>query len=169
MAYFHFLIDASVSHRVFQNTPVYTRLMDQLDHLIELNQYKSNSDQVGLTIFNDNLRLRILTIPITELRNKMQETLDYKPGSAIIDAMAMTSSWIQENLEGADYSMNILVFSDFEENASRFHTVETLGEQIKTYREEYGFEFYAFGLKRSQESLFIKMNFSLENLIFLEE
>jgi hypothetical protein len=62
-----------------------------------------------------------------------------------------------------------LVFSDFEENASRFYTVETLGELIKSYREEYGFEFYAFGLKRSQESLFIKMNFSLENLIFLEE
>ena len=49
MAYFHFLIDASVSHRVFQNTPVYTRLMDQLSHLVELNQNKSNPDQVGLT------------------------------------------------------------------------------------------------------------------------
>jgi hypothetical protein len=169
MAYFHFLIDASVSHRVFQNTPVYTRLMDQLDHLVELNQNKFNPDQVGLTIFDDHLRLRILTIPITELRNKMQQTLDYKPGSAIIDAMAMTSSWLQEQLDQADYTKHVLVFSDFEENASRFYTVETLGELIKNYREEHGFEFYAFGLKRSQESLFIKMNFSLENLIFLEE
>jgi hypothetical protein len=169
MAYFHFLIDASVSHRFFHNTPVYKRLMDQLEHLVELNQNKSNPDQVGLTIFDDHLRLRMLTIPIAELRNKMQETLDYKPGSAILDALAMTSSWIQENLEGADYTKHILVFSDFEENASRFYTVETLGELIKTYRQEYGFEFYAFGLKRSQESLFIKMNFSLENLIFLEE
>ena len=62
-----------------------------------------------------------------------------------------------------------MVFSDFEENASRYYTVETLGELIKSYREEHGFEFYAFGLKRSQESLFIKMNFSVENLIFLEK
>ena len=169
MAYFHFLIDASVSHRVFQNTPVYTRLMDQLEHLFEINQNKSNPDQVGLTIFDDHLRLRILTIPIIELRNKMQQTLDYKPGSAIIDAMAMTSSWIQEQLDQADNTKHLLVFSDFEENASRFYTVETLGELIKSYREEYGFEFYAFGLKRSQESLFIKMNFSLKNLIFLKE
>ncbi len=169
MAYFHFLIDASVSHRIFQNTPVYTRLLDQLDHLIELNQNKSNPDQVGLTIFDDHLRLRILTIPIAELQNKMQQTFDYKPGSAIIDAMAMTSSWIQEHLELADYTKHVLVFSDFEENASRFYTVETLGELIKTYTEEYGFEFYAFGLKISQESLFLKMNFNLENLIFLEE
>jgi hypothetical protein len=143
--------------------------MDQLDHLVELNQNKSNPDQVGLTIFDDHLRLRILTIPITELRNKMQQTLDYKPGSAIIDAMAMTSSWVQEQLDQAGYTKHVLVFSDFEENASRFYTVETLGELIKSYREEYGFEFYAFGLKRSQESLFIKMNFSLENLIFLED
>lgn len=169
MAYFHFLIDASVSHRFFHNTPVYTRLMDQLDHLDELNQNKSNPDQVGLTIFNDHLRFRMLTLPIAELRDKMQQSLDCKPGSAIIDALAMTSSWIQEQVVGADYTKHILVFSDFEENASRFYTVETLGVLIKTYREEYGFEFYAFGLKRSQESLFIKMNFSLENLIFLEE
>lgn len=169
MAYFHFLIDASVSHRFFHNTPVYKRLIDQLDHLVELNQNKSNPDQVGLTIFDDHLRLRMLTIPIAELQTKMQETLDYEPGSAIIDALSMTSSWIQEQLVGADYTKHILVFSDFEENASRFYTVEMLGELIKTYREEYGFEFYAFGLKKSQESLFIKMNFSLENLIFLEE
>jgi hypothetical protein len=134
-----------------------------------MNQNKSNSDQVGLTIFDDHLRLRILTIPIDELRNKMQQALDYKPGSAIIDAIAMTSSWIQEQLVQADYIKHVLVFSDFEENASRFYTVEMLGELIKIYREENGFEFYAFGLKRSQESLFKKMNFSLENLIFLEE
>ena len=169
MAYFHFLIDASVSHRVFRNTPVYIRLMDQLEHLLEINQNKSHPDQVGLTIFDNHLRLRMLALPIVELRNKMQQTLDYQPGSAFIDALAMTSSWIQEQLGQTDYTKHVLVFSDFEENASRYYTVETLRELIKTYREENGFEFYAFGLKRSQESLFIKMNFSVENLIFLEE
>ena len=169
MAYFHFIIDASVSHSDFQNTPVYTRLIDQLDHLFELNQNKSTPDLVGFTIFHDQVQRRKLAIPIAEFLDKMREALDFKAGSAIIDAIAMTSSWIHEQLVKVDCAKHVMVFSDFEENASCFYSVEMLGELIKVYRKANGFEFYAFGLKRSQESLFIKMNFSLENLIFLEE
>ena len=63
----------------------------------------------------------------------------------------------------------IQFFSDFEENASSYYNVEMLADHIKEFSKRKSWNFYAFGLKKSQKELFLRMNFSSENLILLPD
>jgi recombinational DNA repair ATPase RecF len=88
--------------------------------------------------------------------------------TSILDAIGKTVSLLEESKQEDNYEKHLLIFSDFEENSSSFYNVEMIGELIAEYRQKKNWEFYAFGLKLSQESLFQKMNFNSKNLIFLD-
>lgn len=168
MAYYHFLIDLSQSNHDFQQQLIFQRLLDQIDHLIELNQHQTSQDRMGFTFFAQGILRREIEIPFKEFRALVSKPLSYQPGSAILDAIAKTTSFVEENLkEEVPLEKNLLIFSDFEENSSSYYSVETLGELIETFSNRQSWEFYAFGIKKSQISLFLRMNFNLENLIIL--
>ncbi len=168
MAYYHFLIDLSQSNHDFQQQLIFQRLLDQIDHLIELNQHQTSQDRMGFTFFAQGILRREIEIPFKEFRALVSKPLSYQPGSAILDAIAKTTSFVEENLkEEVPLEKNLLIFSDFEENASNFYTVESLGEIIKEFSKRWEWGFYAFGIKNSQTALLIQMNFNLENLIIL--
>ena len=46
MAHFHFLIDVSLSNQHFKQHATFSRLMDQIDHLAELNQQAQQQQKV---------------------------------------------------------------------------------------------------------------------------
>lgn len=167
MNYYHFLIDLSHSNQSFQQQQIFRRLIDQIDFLIELNQTQENKDMVGFTFFAQGILRRELEFPLSEFRALVCGLLTYLPGSSILDAIAKTSSFIEENLAVNSMKKNLLIFSDFEENSSSFYSVENLGELIESFSKRNTWKFYAFGIKKSQISLFLRMNFNLENLILL--
>lgn len=167
MNYYHFLIDLSHSNENFQEQQIFRRLIDQIDFLIELNQDNETKDIVGFTFFAQGILRRELEFPLSEFRALVCGLLTYHPGSSILDAIAKTSSYIEENFAVNSRKKNLLIFSDFAENSSSYYSVETLGELIETFSNRHSWEFYAFGIKKSQISLFLRMNFNLENLILL--
>ena len=167
MNYYHFLIDLSLSNQTFQEQPIFRRLVDQIDLLIELNQTQENKDMIGFTFFAHGIVRRELEFPSSEFRELVCGQLSYLPCSAILDAIGKTSSFVEESLAVNSKKKNLLIFSDFEENSSSFYSVETLGELIESFSKWHSWEFYAFGVKKSQIPLFLRMNFNLENLILL--
>jgi hypothetical protein len=169
MAYFHFLIDLSQSNQAFQQQLIFQRLIDQIDQLMEYNQLRESKDVVGYTFFANGILRREIEFPLADFRDLVREPLSYHPGSAVLDAIAKTSSLLEEHLKDSSMKKNLLIFSDFEENASSFYTVESLGETINELSNRCAWDFYAFGLKKSQEAIFLGMNFNLNNLIFLPD
>jgi len=169
MPYYHFLIDLSLSNREFQQHAVYQRLLEQIDYLIEVNQHRHAKDQVGFTFFATTIVQCKNQLSLQDLRDIMSRPFDFLPGSAILDSIAKTASLLEEQFKTYDGEKNILIFSDFEENASTFYSVETLAEIIKEFSNRFLWNFYAFGLKKSQVELFLRMNFSSENLILLPD
>lgn len=167
MAYYHFLIDLSQSNQNFQQELIFQRLIDQIDQLMECNQLREVKDTVGFTFFAHGILRRELEIPLAEFRALVRAPLFYQSGSAVLDAIAKTSSMLEEYLKDSPMKKNLLIFSDFEENASGFYTVESVGEMINEFSNRWAWDFYAFGLKKCQEAIFLGMNFNLNNLIFL--
>lgn len=167
MNYYHFLIDLSHSNHSFQQQQIFRRLIEQIDFLIELNQTHENKDLAGFTFFAQGILRMEREYSLSEFRSLVCSQLIYHPGSAILDSIAKTCSFIEENLAVNSRKKNLLIFSDFEENSSSFYSVETLGELIETFSNGKCWEFYAFGIKKSQIPLFLRMNFKLENLILL--
>lgn len=168
MAHFHFLIDVSLSNKHFKQHATFIRLMDQIDYLAERNQFTLDVDLMSCTFFAKDLLQTIYPISINELKNLLHEELDFHAGTSILDAIGKTVSLLEESKLEAEMEKHLLIFSDFEENSSSFYNVEMIGELIADYRYKKKWEFYAFGLKLSQESLFQKMNFNSKNLIFLD-
>jgi hypothetical protein len=169
MPYYHFLIDLSLSNRAFQQHAVYQRLINQIDHLIELNRNRDVQDQVGFTFFANTIIQSKNQVSLEDLRDLMARPFDFHSGSAILDSIAKSTSLIEEQFKAYDGEKNLLIFSDFEENASTFYAVETLAEIIQEFSNRFSWNFYAFGLKKSQVELFLRMNFSSENLILLPD
>lgn len=168
MAHFHFLIDVSLSNQHFKQHATFTRLIDQIDHLAELNQNTLGIDLIGCTFFARDILQTIFPISTDELKNLLHEELDFHAGTSILDAIGKTVSLLEESNLEVEMEKHLLIFSDFEENSSSFYNVDMIGELIVDYRQKKNWEFYAFGLKLSQESLFQKMNFNSKNLIFLD-
>ena len=168
MAHFHFLIDVSLSNKHFKQHATFNRLMDQIDHLAELNQHTLDIDLIGCTFFARDILQTIFPISTDELKNLLHEELDFHAGTSILDAIGKTVSLLEESNLEVGMEKHLLIFSDFEENSSSFYNVDMIGELIADYRQKKNWEFYAFGLKLSQESLFQKMNFNSKNLIFLD-
>lgn len=169
MPYYHFLIDLSLSNRAFQQHGVYQRLINQIDHLIELNHNRDVQDQVGFTFFANTIIQSENQVSLEDLRDKMASSFDFYTGSAILDSIAKTTSLLEEQLKAYDGEKNLLIFSDFEENASTYYGVDTLAELIQEFSIRFLWNFYAFGLKKRQVELFLRMNFSSENLILLSD
>ena len=168
MAYFHFLIDVSLSNQHFKQHATFSRLMDQIDHLAELNQHTLVTDLIGCTFFARDVLQTISPISNNELKKLLNDEIDFYSGTSILDAIGKTTSLLEESNLEAEMEKHLLIFSDFEENSSSFYTVEMIGELIAEYRQKKNWEFYAFGLKLSHESLFQKMNFNSKKLIFLD-
>ena len=169
MSYYHFLIDLSISNRDFQQHAVYRRLLEQIDYLIDLNQHRESKDLVGYTFFADSVIQCKGQLTLQELRDEMSMPFAYQAGSAILDAIAKSSSLMDEQFNSVLEEKNLLIFSDFEENASSYYSVEMLADHIKEFSIRKSWNFYAFGLKKSQRELFLRMNFSSENLILLPD
>jgi hypothetical protein len=167
MNYYHFLIDLSRSNQDFQQQSIYQRLLEQIDYLIEINQQRTKKDRVGFTLFSNHIIHRDLDISMQDFRDLICAPLVYEPGSAILDLIAKTASFVEEAYKEDPMKKNLLIFSDFEENASCFYTVESVGEIIQEFSERYDWDFFAFGLKNSQIPIFLQMNFNLKNLILL--
>jgi RNA-binding protein YhbY len=98
----------------------------------------------------------------------LYDEINFHAGTSILDAIGKTVTLFEESNLEAEMEKHLLIFSDFEENSSSFYNVDMIGELIVDYRQKKNWEFYAFGLKLSQESLFKKMNFNSKNLIFLD-
>ena len=169
MSYYHFLIDLSISNRDFQQHAVYRRLMEQIDYLIELNQHRESKDIVGYTFFAYSVLQCKSQLTLQELREEMSRPFEFQSGSAILDAIAKSSSLMDEQFNSVLEEKNLLIFSDFEENASSYYSVKMLADHIKEFSLRKSWNFYAFGLKKSQRELFLRMNFSSENLILLPD
>jgi hypothetical protein len=167
MAYYHFLIDLSLSNQDFQQQKIYMRLIEQIDYLIEINQERTSKDRVGFTFFSSGIIFRTLDIPLQDFRDLIRKPLSFEPGSAILDSIAKTTSYLEEVFKVEPLQKKLLIFSDFEENASWYYTVESVGEIILEFSERYGWDFFAFGIKNYQIPIFLRMNFNLENLILL--
>jgi hypothetical protein len=167
MAYYHFLIDLSLSNQDFHQQKIYMRLIEQIDYLIEINQERTSKDRVGFTFFSSGIIFRTLDIPMQDFRDLITKTLNFEPGSAILDSIAKTTSYLEEVFKVESLQKKLLIFSDFEENASCYYTVESVGEIIQEFSERHGWDFFAFGIKNHQIPIFLRMNFNLENLILL--
>lgn len=167
MAYYHFLIDLSLSNQDFQQQKIYMRLIEQIDYLIEINQERASKDRVGFTLFSSGIILRELDISLHNFRDLISKPLNFEPSSAILDSIAKTASYLEEIFKAESMQKKLLIFSDFEENSSCYYTVESVGEIIQEFSERHGWDFYAFGIKNHQIPIFLRMNFNLENLILL--
>ncbi len=169
MSYYHFLIDLSISNCNFQQQVVYRRLLEQIDYLIELNQHREVKDVVGFTFFANSVLQCKSQLTLQELREEMLRPFEFQSGSAILDSIAKSSSLIEEQFNTGIDEKNLLIFSDFEENASSYYNVEMLADHIKEFSIRKSWNFYAFGLKKSYVELYRRMNFSSENLILLPD
>lgn len=167
MSYYHFLIDLSISNCNFQQQVVYRRLLEQIDYLIELNQHRESKDVVGFTFFANSVLQCKSQLTLQELREEMLRPFEFQSGSAILDSIAKSSSLIEEQYNTGFDEKNLLIFSDFEENASSYYSVAMLADHIKEFSIRKSWNFYAFGLKKSYVELYRRMNFSSENLILL--
>ena len=92
MAHFHFLIDVSLSNQHFKQHATFTRLMDQIDHLAELNQHTLDIDLIGCTFFARDILQTIIPISTNELKNLLNEEIDFHAGTSILDALGKTVS-----------------------------------------------------------------------------
>ena len=81
MAHFHFLIDVSLSNKHFKQHATFNRLMDQIDHLAELNQHSLDIDLIGCTFFARDILQTIIPISTNELKNLLNEEIDFHIGA----------------------------------------------------------------------------------------
>ena len=92
MAHFHFLIDVSLSNKHFKQHATFSRLMDQIDHLSELNQHTLDIDLIGCTFFARDILQTIFPISTDELKKLLYVDIDFHAGTSILDAIGKTVS-----------------------------------------------------------------------------